>query len=379
MTKPAILNLEGITKQFEQTTYPAVANVTLTLQQGDLLGLLGPSGCGKTTLLRIVAGFERPEAGTVELAGRPVAGAGYWIPPEQRDTGMVFQDYALFPHLNVVENVAFGLRKNRVKNGRVSVKENTQEAIRNALASLLTLVGLAGLEKRYPHELSGGQQQRVALARALAPRPALILLDEPLSNLDVQVRLRLRQEVRSILKETGTSAIFVTHDQEEALSISDKVGVMRSGCLEQLGTPEEIYTHPASRFVAEFVTQANFLSAQRRGHLWETEVGSFEVRTLESGLNPDTQQASFDTGELMLREENIILKADDDAQVVIRDRHFLGREYRYCLQTPSGKQLQARTTLSTQLPIGTRVMLSLANPSVQIFPTASSLPAIMSG
>ncbi len=379
MTKPAILNLEGITKQFEQTTYPAVANVTLTLQQGDLLGLLGPSGCGKTTLLRIVAGFERPEAGTVELAGRPVAGAGYWIPPEQRDTGMVFQDYALFPHLNVVENVAFGLRKNRVKNGRVSVKENTQEAIRNALASLLTLVGLAGLEKRYPHELSGGQQQRVALARALAPRPALILLDEPLSNLDVQVRLRLRQEVRSILKETGTSAIFVTHDQEEALSISDKVGVMRSGCLEQLGTPEEIYTHPASRFVAEFVTQANFLPAQRRGHLWETEVGSFEVRTLESGLNPNAQHASFDTGELMLREENIILKADDDAQVVIRDRHFLGREYRYCLQTPSGKQLQARTTLSTQLPIGTRVMLSLANPSVQIFPAALSMPAIMSG
>lgn len=379
MTKPAILNLEGITKQFEQTTYPAVANVTLTLQQGDLLGLLGPSGCGKTTLLRIVAGFERPEAGTVELAGRPVAGAGYWIPPEQRDTGMVFQDYALFPHLNVVENVAFGLRKNRVKNGGVSVKENTQEAIRNALASLLSLVGLAGLEKRYPHELSGGQQQRVALARALAPRPALILLDEPLSNLDVQVRLRLRQEVRSILKETGTSAIFVTHDQEEALSISDKVGVMRSGCLEQLGTPEEIYTHPASRFVAEFVTQANFLSAQRRGHLWETEVGSFEVRTFESGLNPNTQQVSFDTGELMLREENILLKADDDAQVVIRDRHFLGREYRYCLQTPSGKQLQARTTLSTQLPIGTRVRLSLANPSVQIFPTASSMPAIMSG
>lgn len=379
MTKPAILHLEGITKQFEQTTYPAVANVTLTLQQGDLLGLLGPSGCGKTTLLRIVAGFERPEAGTVELAGRPVAGAGYWVPPEQRDTGMVFQDYALFPHLNVVENVAFGLRKNRVKNGGVSVKESSQEAIRNALASLLTLVGLAGLEKRYPHELSGGQQQRVALARALAPRPALILLDEPLSNLDVQVRLRLRQEVRSILKETGTSAIFVTHDQEEALSISDKVGVMRSGHLEQLGTPEEIYTHPASRFVAEFVTQANFLPAQRRGHLWETEVGFFEVRTLDSGVNSNTQHSAFDTGELMLREENIILKADDEAQVVIRDRHFLGREYRYCLQTPSGKQLQARTTLSTQLPIGTRVRLSIANPSVQIFPTASSMPAIMSG
>ncbi|MCA1994960.1 MAG: ABC transporter ATP-binding protein, partial [Coleofasciculus sp. S288] len=208
MTKPAILHLEGVTKQFEQTTTPAVANVTLTLHQGDLIGLLGPSGCGKTTLLRIVAGFEQPQLGTVVLAGRPVAGSGYWVPPEQRDTGMVFQDYALFPHLSVAENVAFGLKKRKERKTGVSVKENTQEAI--------ALVGLAGLEKRYPHELSGGQQQRVALARALAPRPAMILLDEPLSNLDVQERLRLRQEVRSILKETRTSAIFVTHDQEEA-------------------------------------------------------------------------------------------------------------------------------------------------------------------
>lgn len=367
MTKPTILRLEGITKQFEHSPSPAVANVTLTLQQGDLLGLLGPSGCGKTTLLRIVAGFEHPVSGIVELAGRPVVGAGSWVPPEQRDTGMVFQDYALFPHLNLAENVAFGLKQNRVRSSGISVKERVKEAI--------ALVGLTGLEKRYPHELSGGQQQRVALARALAPRPALILLDEPLSNLDVQERLRLRQEVRSILKETGTSAIFVTHDQEEALSISDRVGVMRQGHLEQLGTPEEIYTHPASRFVAEFVTQANFLPAKRQGHLWETEVGSFAVRTADAGLNPtgDTQYSSFDAGELMLREENLMLKPDDEAKVVIRDRHFLGREYRYCLETASGKKLHARTTLSTQLPVGTRVRLSVANP-LQIFPTASSMP-----
>lgn len=368
MTKPAILHLEGVTRQFEQTTTPAVANVTLTLHQGDLIGLLGPSGCGKTTLLRIVAGFEQPQLGTVVLAGRPVAGSGYWVPPEQRDTGMVFQDYALFPHLSVAENVAFGLKKRKGRKTRVSVKENTQEVI--------ALVGLAGLEKRYPHELSGGQQQRVALARALAPRPAMILLDEPLSNLDVQERLRLRQEVRSILKETGTSAIFVTHDQEEALSISDQVGVMRQGHLEQLGTPEEIYTRPASRFVAEFVTQANFLPARRRGHLWDTEVGSFEVKTPDSGVNPksDIHKALLDTGELMLREENIILTPDEDAGVVIQDRHFLGREYRYCLQTPSGKKLHVRTTLSTQLAVGTRVSLSVANPFVQIFPTTPLMP-----
>ena len=351
MAQSAILHLEGITKQFEQAASPAVANVTLTLQRGDLLGLLGPSGCGKTTLLRIVAGFEQPQLGTVELAERLVAGAGCWLPPEQRDTGMVFQDYALFPHLNVAQNVAFGLKKSRGKTTGVSIKERSAEAI--------ALVGLTGLEKRYPHELSGGQQQRVALARALAPRPALILLDEPLSNLDVQVRLRLRHEVRSILKETGTSAIFVTHDQEEALSISDQVGVMRQGHLEQLGTPEDIYTHPKSRFVAEFVTQANFLPAQRRGQLWETEIGCFDVRS----------QESFDRGEVMIRQEDLILKPDDDATVVIRDRQFLGREHCYSLLTPSGQKLQARTTSSTALPVGTKVHLSIAKQGLKIFPT----------
>lgn len=366
MTNSAILHLEGITKQFEHSSCPAVANVTLTLQQGDLLGLLGPSGCGKTTLLRIVAGFEQPQSGIVTLAGRPVVGGGYWVPPEQRDTGMVFQDYALFPHLNVAENVAFGLKKSRVRSKIHALKDQVKEAI--------ALVGLSGLEKRYPHELSGGQQQRVALARALAPRPALILLDEPLSNLDVQVRLRLRQEVRSILKETGTSAIFVTHDQEEALSISDQVGVMRGGHLEQLGTPEEIYTHPASRFVAEFVTQSNFLPARRRENRWETEVGSFELRMVDCKLNPtgETQSSILDMGELMVREENLMLQPDDEAKVVIRDRHFLGREYRYCLETPSGKRLHARTTLNTLLPVGTRVQLSVANP-LQIFPAASPI------
>ncbi|NES22118.1 MAG: ABC transporter ATP-binding protein [Symploca sp. SIO3E6] len=364
MKQPAILHLEGITKQYEQANTLAVANVSLTLRQGDLLGLVGPSGCGKTTLLRIVAGFERPQSGMVELAGRPVAGPGYWVPPEQRDTGMVFQDYALFPHLNVLDNVAFGLKNRQGRNSRASVQETSKEAI--------ALVGLAGLEKRYPHELSGGQQQRVALARALAPKPALILLDEPLSNLDVQVRLRLRQEVRAILKEIGTSAIFVTHDQEEALSISDQVGVMCSGHLEQLGTPEEIYSQPASRFVAEFVTQANFIPARRQGQFWETEVGSFEVLWSNSHTQSPIEVIP-DAAELMLREENVILNPDDQAPIVIKDRHFLGREYRYCMQTPSGKKLHARTTLSTQLPVGKRVRLSVANPSVPIFPIREKL------
>lgn len=355
MKRPAILNLDRVTKQFPAYSNPAVSNVSFALEEGDLLGLLGPSGCGKTTLLRIIAGFEQPSSGTVELAGRVVTGAGVEIPPENRNTGMVFQDYALFPHLSIANNVAFGLQR---KSDYL-----TRKQIKQRISEVLLLVGLAGLEKRYPHELSGGQQQRVALARALAPQPALILLDEPLSNLDVQVRQRLRHEIRDILKAAETSAIFVTHDQEEALAISDKIGVMRQGELEQLGTPEEIYTEPASRFVAEFVTQANFLPAQRQGNLWTTEVGEWEIPTA-------TKVEQLENGELMLRQEDIILKPDDTATVVIQDRQFLGREYRYCLETPSGKKLHARTTASTQLPIGIRVRLSVSQQEPQIFPTA---------
>lgn len=349
MGQGVILRTQGVSKRFGTNTF-AVADVSLSLLQGDLLGLLGASGCGKTTLLRLIAGFEQPQVGMIEIAGRFVAGTNYWVPPEQRCLGMVFQDYALFPHLTVAENVAFGVR-------------GVQGITRSDNASkMISLVGLAGLEHRYPHELSGGQQQRVALARALAPQPALILLDEPLSNLDVQVRLRLREEVREILKATGTSGIFVTHDQEEALAIADYVAVMRQGRLEQLGTPEEIYTQPATRFVAEFVTQANFLPTQRCGQLWETEVGCFTHVFPES-------EFGHDSGELMIREEDLILQPDDYASVVIKTRRFLGREYRYCLQTPSGRELHARTSMATAIGVGTKVQLTVAQP-IRFFPNA---------
>jgi iron(III) transport system ATP-binding protein len=347
MEQSTILYLDRITKQFSAHSIPAVDNVNLRLEQGDLLGLLGPSGCGKTTLLRIIAGFEEPSSGTVELAGRMVAGKGCRVPPEQRNTGMVFQDYALFPHLTIGENIAFGLQR----------KGLTKEQIKQRIGEVISLVGLTELEKRYPHELSGGQQQRVALARALAPQPALILLDEPLSNLDVQVRQHLRHEIRHILKAAGTSAIFVTHDQEEALAISDKIGVMRHGQLEQLGSPEEIYNQPASRFVAEFVTQANFLPAKRQGNIWRTEIGEWEIPMLETP----------ETGEVMIRQEDILLKPDATSNVEICDRQFLGREYRYCLETPSGKRLHALTPLDTSLSIGMRVKLSFSPQAAQIF------------
>jgi iron(III) transport system ATP-binding protein len=354
MEQTTILFLKNVTKQFSAHQTPAVDNISLSLAQGELLGLLGPSGCGKTTLLRIIAGFEQPSMGMVEIAGRTVAGKGYWIPPEQRNTGMVFQDYALFPHLTIAENLAFGLQRKCDRLSKAQIKQR--------IAEVLLLVGLSGLEKRYPHELSGGQQQRVALARALAPQPALILLDEPLSNLDVQVRQYLRHEIRHILKAAGTSAIFVTHDQEEALAISDKIGVMRQGKLEQIGTPEEIYTQPASRFVAEFVTQANFLPAKRNGDLWQTEIGVWEIPVARGFKESDT-------GELMIRQEDIKLKPDETSTLAICDRQFLGREYRYCLETSSGKRLHVRTTTNTQLPIGMRVKLSVSPDAAQIFPS----------
>jgi iron(III) transport system ATP-binding protein len=349
MNRSPILNLDCVSKKFSSKSIPVITEVSFKLEEGEILGLLGPSGCGKTTLLRIIAGFTQPSSGRVELAGNVVNCPGCWIPPEKRNTGMVFQDYALFPHLTIADNIAFGLKKNFKK-----------DLIKKKVAEVLELVGLTGLEKRYPHELSGGQQQRIALARAIAPQPALILLDEPLSNLDVQVRQRLRSEIRSILKAAGTSAIFVTHDREEALAICDRIGVMYLGKLEQIGTPEEIYLQPQSRFVAEFVSQANFLPAQRKGDFWKTEISEIEISTAmisEYG----------DRGDLMLRQEEIILKPDDKATTIVRDRQFLGREYRYCLETASGKELHARTTTTIPVAVGEKVRLLVTSPSPKIF------------
>lgn len=350
MNTAAILNIDNVSKFFSAHSTAAVKEVSLSLQEGELLGLLGPSGCGKTTLLRIIAGFEQPSSGTIELAGKVVNCSSCWIPPEQRNTGMVFQDYALFPHLSIAENIAFGLKK-----------QLTRDRLQKRVAEVLELVALKGLEKRYPHQLSGGQQQRVALARAIAPQPSLILLDEPLSNLDVQVRQRLREEIRSILKAAGTTAIFVTHDREEALAISDKIGVMCQGKLEQIGTPEEIYSKPASRFVAEFVTQANFVTARRKGNFWHTEIAGLEIAVRP---NPDY----LDMGELMLPQEDISIEPDERSTTIVRDRQFLGREYRYCLETASGKRLHARTATNSNVRVGERVKLSVALSAPQIFP-----------
>lgn len=342
-----LLCLHQVTRQFSRRTQPAVCGVSLSLPAGDLLALLGPSGCGKTTLLRLIAGFEQPQNGTIDIAQRRVSGDGHWLPPEQRNVGMVFQDYALFPHLTVSQNIAFGLDRS----------SKTAKQVKDALA----LVNLTGMENRYPHQLSGGQQQRVALARAIAPRPALILLDEPLSNLDAQVRLRLRHELRAILKAAGVSAILVTHDREEALSIADRIAVMCNGYLEQIDTPEYLYQQPASRFVAEFVTQANLIPAQRQGDVWQTEIGTIPV-----SLTGDCDRQ--DAVDLMVRQEEIVLTPVPTSQILIRDRQFLGREYRYVLHTPSGREIVARTPTNTYLAVNTPVQLEIATQKLQLYP-----------
>jgi iron(III) transport system ATP-binding protein len=363
MNQTPILHLDHVTRQFAEAAEPAVDDISLVLNQGDILALLGPSGCGKTTLLRLIAGFEQPQQGTIMLAGHPVAGNGQWVPPERRDVGMVFQDYALFPHLTVAENVAFGLQRQGRKG------KTRQERIGEAIA----LVGLSGLEQRYPHELSGGQQQRVALARALAPHPSLVLLDEPLSNLDVQVRLQLRQDVREILKATGATAIFVTHDQEEAMAIADQVAVMHQGQIEQQDSPEQLYQDPMSRFVAEFVTQANFLPAQRQGEFWETEIGQFAVAPFHCTCEADWEicQQEPSHGELMIRQESLIPTPDPAGLLVVRDRQFLGREYCYHLQTPSGQPLRARTSTTLSLAVGSRASATPVHQSLRFYPSFS--------
>lgn len=351
MTDSAILELRNIEKYFPGAVAPVLSEVNLALAPGEILSLLGPSGCGKTTLLRIIAGFELPSRGEILLNGQSVA----QLPPEKRGIGMVFQDYALFPHLTVAKNLEFGLKSARAR------KQHPVTALKpgDRIKTVLALVGLAGYEARYPHELSGGQQQRIALARALAPSPTLVLLDEPMSNLDVQVRLRLRQELRDILKRAGTSAVFVTHDQEEALSMADRVAVLNQGKVQQVGLPEDIYGHPATRFVADFVTQANFLPATfLGGDRWQTELGPVQIAPdlVDQPLAPLGEGTQ---AELMVRQEDIGLSADEQGEALVHDRQFLGREHRYSVKLASGRLLFARSPTRLGIQQGQRVRLEL--------------------
>ncbi len=244
--------LNDVSKSFGKVS--AVSGIILEINRGELFSLLGPSGCGKTTVLRLIAGLERPDSGEIVIDGRTVAGR-VWVPPEKRMVGIVFQDYALFPHLTVFKNVAFGLRRYKA------------EEIEKKVMEMLELVGLVDKAHRYPHELSGGEQQRIALARALAPSPEVLLLDEPFSSLDADLRSELRIETRRIQKEMGITTVLVTHDQQEAFFLSERIGVLRSGRLLQVGRPDEIYHKPANRFVADFVERSDF--CQRKNRQWK--------------------------------------------------------------------------------------------------------------
>ncbi|MBK0401302.1 ABC transporter ATP-binding protein [Limibaculum sp. M0105] len=301
----AFLELEALDKSFGAT--PVVRRFDLAIEKGEFVSLLGPSGCGKTTVLRMVAGFETPSSGAIRIDGRDVTG----LRPNQRNIGMVFQAYALFPNLTVSQNIAFGLRVKRV--GRAE-----REA---RVAEMLSLVGLAEFGGRYPFQLSGGQQQRVALARALAVEPQVLLLDEPLSALDAKIRVSLRDQIREIQRRLGITTIFVTHDQEEALSLSDRVVVMSEGVAQQVGPPFEIYSRPATRFVAEFVGRLNVIDAVAG------EAGDGVLRTgdVEIALGRPVPPGPV---TLAMRPEVIGVGRADGRDLVFRGRiedvHFLG-------------------------------------------------------
>ena len=319
--------------------HPVIQNVTFIVATGQILALLGPSGCGKTTTLRLIAGFEKLDSGWIEIAGRTVADDRTFMPPEKRRVGMVFQDYAIFPHLNVGDNIAFGLTGRRPEKAE-------------RVAAMLDLVGLEGVDRQMPHELSGGQQQRVALARALALEPAVLLLDEPFSNLDTALRTQVRAEVREMLKRSRATAIFVTHDQEEALFIGDRVGVMNEGRLEQIGTPEEIYHQPQTRFVASFIGRTDF------GPGRVTDAG------VETPLGLLAQTVSAPAGspvEVAVRPDDVHIAAAEEGNGRIVARQFVGIANLYLIALRDGTTVHSWQPHALQLPEGSTVQATFSD------------------
>jgi iron(III) transport system ATP-binding protein len=335
----AAIRLDEISKSFGATR--AVEDVTLAVERGELMSVLGPSGCGKTTLLRLIAGFEAPDGGRVEVGEETVAGPGRLVPPERRRVGMVFQDYALFPHLSVEANVAFGLAR-RTRQERDSLTRRTLE-----------LVGLQHKTSSLPHELSGGERQRVALARALAPEPDVVLLDEPFSSLDATLRADLRREVELILRDAEATALLVTHDQEEALSLADRLAVMREGRIVQVGAPEEVYGRPASRWAAQFVGEVNVLAGVAREGGVETELGRFDLRVPATG-----------TVHVAVRPEQLELSARHDGNAEVVSREFRGHDVLYRLRHEGGRTVLVQLPSLELYEVGARVFVRPARSAV---------------
>jgi len=314
-----LLEVTDIECRYEQRT--AVSDLSLHVNEGNIVCLLGPSGCGKTTVLRAIAGFEAVHNGEIKLAEKILSSTGYTRPPHQRNLGMVFQDYALFPHMNVCQNICFGLR------------DMSKLAMKTISEDMLNVVGLTGFGERYPHELSGGQQQRVALARALAPNPDVILLDEPFSNLDVELRERLSIDVRNILKGQGITAIVVTHDQNEAFAIGDQIGVMHEGQILQWDTAYNLYHEPTNRFVADFIGQGVFL----KGTLVAPDTINTEIGLVKGNRAYEWPQGA--AVDLLLRPDDIV--PDDSSELIGRvvNKAFKGAEIMYTLQLPTGSRV----------------------------------------
>ena len=335
---PAALVLEGVTKHYGSAV--GVDALELTIPAGELVTLIGPSGCGKSTTLRLAAGLERPDTGTIRVAGDVVADGRRFVDPERRRVGLVFQDYALFPHMTVGRNVEFGLDRLHRGERRARVGE------------VLDLVRLTHLANRYPHELSGGEQQRVALARALAPRPAVVLLDEPFSSLDESLRAQVRRDTVATLQETGTTGVLVTHDQTEALSVGTRVVVMRGGVIEQADTPEKVFEQPATRFVASFMGDADFLPARVQRALLTCEIGI--VSTVPGWANSDVDV------DVVLRAHEVALHPDPRSPARVCAVEYHVAFVLHYVMLASGRTLRSWQPHTVRHPVGTAVAVTVA-------------------
>jgi iron(III) transport system ATP-binding protein len=358
--RPQLL-IDDLRVAYRGTGATVVDGLALTLLKGDIGCVVGSSGCGKTTLLRAIAGFVPVTTGTIEIDGLVVSGPNFTAAPEKRNVGLVFQDYALFPHLKVADNIAFGLRQVGARERGVRVGE------------MLELVGLASQATKYPHELSGGQQQRVALARALAPRPSLLLMDEPFSSLDIDMRARLGAEVRQILKVSETTAILVTHDQQEAFAIADRVGVMNSGRLEQWDRPYELYHRPATRYVADFIGEGVFLPAKVLNPL-NVEIELGELR----GEVPLPCQQGCDTCgkgchvEVLLRPDDVVHDDASRMKAEVVRKVFRGGDFIYTLKLASGREVLALVPSHHDHAVGEKIGIRLDADHVITFPTETT-------
>ena len=330
----AMLECDDVGKRFNDVV--ALEGFSIRVDQGRIVALLGPSGCGKTTALRAIAGFSHPDSGSISIAGQSVHDNRRTVPPEKRRVGMVFQEGALFPHLTVEQNIAYGLSK----------EDNRSERV----AEVLRMTGLEGLGQRMPYELSGGQQQRVALARALAPRPELLLLDEPFSNLDPGLREQVRRDVVDILRRNGITAVFVTHDQEEAMYVGDTIAVMNKGRIEQQGTPHDIFHNPGSKFVAEFIGMVDFLPASWEDGCLTTAIGVSE---------PLPQSPQSGILEAMIRPDCVECYPAEDGNGVIAEREFRGAFYLYRIALDSGDMVRALLSHASEFDVGTRVSVQV--------------------